>query len=81
MPAFAAEYAGILVRGLNAFIDEILIIFPPVLTISSAKSLLSEGVSLKDVSEAVGFSDYNYFSRLFKKRTGYTPNAFRQTLV
>lgn len=49
--------------------------------VEAAKSLLSEGVSLKDVSEAVGFSDYNYFSRLFKKRTGYTPNAFRKTLV
>ena len=47
----------------------------------TAKSLLSEGVSLKDAAEAVGFTDYNYFSRLFKKRTGYTPNAFRKTLV
>lgn len=49
--------------------------------IEAAKSLLSEGISLKDVAEAVGFNDYNYFSRLFKKRTGYTPNAFRKTLL
>lgn len=34
MPAFAALYAGILVRGLNAFIDEILMTFPPVFTMS-----------------------------------------------
>lgn len=49
--------------------------------IETAKSLLGEGVSLKDAAEAVGFADYNYFSRLFKKRTGYTPNAYRKTLV
>lgn len=43
-----------------------------------AKKLLLEGVlPLSRVAEEVGFTDYNYFSRTFKKRTGYTPGAYR----
>ena len=47
--------------------------------ITEAKRLIFEGeISLSAVSEAVGFDDYNYFSRVFKKRTGYTPNEYRK---
>jgi AraC-like DNA-binding protein len=46
-----------------------------------AKKLLAEGVlSLGDVSETVGFEDYNYFSRVFKKRTGYTPSEYKKLI-
>ncbi len=49
------------------------------LKVSEAKKLLIEGeTSLKDVSEKLAFSDYNYFSRTFKKRTGYTPLEYRK---
>ena len=42
--------------------------------INGAKQLLTEGtLSLQQVSESVGFTDYNYFCRTFKKRTGYPP--------
>lgn len=44
-----------------------------------AKSLLMEGsLTLTKISEIVGFSDYNYFSRTFKKQTGYTPLAYKK---
>lgn len=47
--------------------------------ITEAKNLLVGGIlSLTDVSESVGFSDYNYFSRVFKKRTGYTPSEYKR---
>ncbi len=47
--------------------------------IDEAKKLLLEGgLSLSQVSEEVGFADYNYFSRVFKKRSGYTPTAYRR---
>lgn len=47
--------------------------------IDEAKRLLLEGtVPLPAVAEAVGFNDYNYFSRVFKKRSGYSPTAFRR---
>ncbi len=45
--------------------------------INESKKLLAEGtMSLSEVSESVGFDDYNYFSRVFKKRTGCTPREY-----
>ncbi len=45
--------------------------------ITEAKRLITEGVlSLKDVSATVGYSDYNYFSRIFKKIVGCSPKDF-----
>lgn len=47
--------------------------------IAEAKNLLSESaLPLTDVSEKVGFEDYNYFARIFKKRVGYTPRQYRR---
>ncbi len=45
-----------------------------------AKRLLTEGaLPLTDIAEEVGFPDYNYFSRTFKKRVGVSPNRYRNT--
>lgn len=49
--------------------------------INEAKKLLLEGVPLKQIAENVGFSDYNYFARVFKKRTGYTPTRYHVALL
>lgn len=49
--------------------------------IDEAKRLLLEcSLSLSGISELLGFHDYNYFSRVFKKRTGYTPSAYRRLM-
>jgi YesN/AraC family two-component response regulator len=49
--------------------------------VSEAKKLLLEGVlPLKQIAEQVGFPDYNYFARTFKKRTGFTPLEYRKTV-
>lgn len=46
--------------------------------IAKAKSLLIEGsLSLTKIAEISGFYDYNYFSRTFKKKTGYTPTQYK----
>lgn len=51
------------------------------LRISEAQRLIIEGaLSLGEISEQVGFTDYNYFSRTFKKRTGYAPTAYRRAV-
>lgn len=53
--------------------SEILIDF----RVERAKELLSRpDAVIKQVSLACGYSDQNYFSRLFKKKTGLTPSAF-----
>lgn len=40
--------------------------------------LISTDKSLTEISTAVGYDNYSYFSRTFKKVTGYTPVKFRQ---
>ncbi len=48
--------------------------------IRRAKRLLSEGaLPLTDIAEEVGFPDYNYFSRTFKKRVGVSPKSYLET--
>jgi len=45
--------------------------------ISKAKELLLTTMSIKEVSAETGFQDQNYFTRLFRKLTGFTPSEFR----
>ena len=46
--------------------------------VSAAKKLLAESsMSCARIATAVGFDDANYFSRIFKKRTGYSPLKYR----
>ncbi len=47
--------------------------------IEQAKILLKKGELLvSDVAEEVGFDNFTYFSTLFKKYTGMTPNQYRK---
>jgi YesN/AraC family two-component response regulator len=46
--------------------------------VNAAKKLLAESsMSCARIAAAVGFEDANYFSRIFKKRTGYSPLRYR----
>lgn len=46
--------------------------------LEQAKKLLIESsLSIKDISHSVGYDDYYYFSRLFKKNTGLSPVKYR----
>jgi len=46
--------------------------------VSEAKKLLSEtSISCSAIANMVGFEDANYFSRVFKKRTGISPLKYR----
>ena len=47
--------------------------------IGAAKALLLQNdLPISAVAEAVGISDYNYFSRVFRSVTGLTPRDFRK---
>ena len=49
------------------------------LRIDQAKRLLSTtDMEIGEVAASCGFSDSNYFSRVFRRSTGLTPTAFRQ---
>ena len=42
--------------------------------------MLQQGdAPISDVAEAVGYSDYNYFTKIFRAATGQTPSAYRKT--
>lgn len=46
--------------------------------IEEAKRLLERGERVSDVAEAVGFDNFTYFSTMFKKYTGVSPNQYRK---
>jgi len=48
------------------------------LRIEKAKQLLNDTeMSVTDISSAVGFTDYNYFCRIFKKEAGISAKKYR----
>ena len=47
--------------------------------VEAAKTLLlKENLSVAEIAEKVGFSDYNYFTKIFKKVVGTTPSQYRK---
>ncbi|WP_430406744.1 helix-turn-helix domain-containing protein [Fluviicola sp.] len=50
--------------------------------ISEAKNMLTEGeLNISEISSSLGFENPTYFSRLFKKEVGSTPNKFKASLL
>lgn len=46
-----------------------------------AKDMLwSVDTDLKTLAESIGYQDYGYFSRVFKKQFGYSPNEYRKKI-
>ena len=46
--------------------------------INRAKELLTTSLSIKEIAKACGFSDANYFSRVFQKSEGMSPGEYRR---
>lgn len=49
--------------------------------LEKAEYLLQKGNLACQVSEALGFENYSYFSKVFKKYIGITPDAFRKQFI
>lgn len=42
------------------------------------RMLVESGISIRQIAEAVGFADENYFTRMFKKHIGSAPSEYRK---
>lgn len=49
------------------------------LRINKAQTLLKSGISVREVSEKLGFSDQNYFSTVFKRISGVSPKKYKDS--
>ena len=81
----ATEISGVSNRRFNDLFKENFNITPNQyiinLKIELAKNLLRLGeISVSGVSELCGISDIYYFSKLFKKETGFTPSEYRKQI-
>lgn len=43
--------------------------------------LINKNLPIYAIAEEVGINNYTYFCKIFKKRTGYSPNNYRNTLA
>ena len=84
-PSFYADSMNITLKHLNRICKEILnqtvteIITNRVI-LETKRLLVNPIKSVNQIADELGFEDYSYFTRLFKKKTGITPSEFRRSL-
>lgn len=82
-PSFYAEKLNITLKHLNRICNEILqktateVIMDRVI-LEIKRMLTDKQLAVNEVASAIGYDDYSYFSRVFKKQTGISPTAFRE---
>lgn len=81
--SFYAHKLSITIKHLNRICNEILkktaTDFIANRVILETKRLLADKqLSINEVADALGYEDYSYFSRFFKKQTGMSPTDFRK---
>ncbi|GEL09821.1 AraC-type DNA-binding protein [Flavobacterium glycines] len=80
--AFYASELNITLKHLNRICNEILkkttteVIVDRIM-LEAKRMLLDKNWTVNEIAFALGYEDYSYFSRLFKKHTAMTPTNFR----
>lgn len=49
-------------------------------TVNAKRQLMHTNLNVREIAASLGYDDYSYFTRLFKKATGMTPTDFRKNL-
>jgi len=84
-PSFYADKMNITLKHLNRICKDILnqtvteLITQRVI-LEAKRLLINASKTVNQVADSLGFDDYSYFTRLFKKHTGLTPSEFRKNL-
>ena len=82
LPSFYAAKLNITLKHLNRICNEILqktateVITDRVI-LEIKRMLIDKQLAVNEVALGVGYEDYSYFSRFFKKQTGMSPTEFR----
>lgn len=82
LPSFYAEQLHITLKHLNRICNEILqktateVIMDRVI-LEIKRMLTDKQLAVNEIAYKVGYEDYSYFSRVFKKQTGMSPTEFR----
>lgn len=85
-PSFYAQELHITLKHLNRICKEILqktateVIMDRVI-LEIKRMLMDKQLAVSEIAFAVGYDDYSYFSRVFKKQTGFSPTEFRNSSV
>jgi len=80
--SFYASRLNITLKHLNRICNEILqkttteVITDRVI-LEAKRMLMDKKFTINEIASELGFDDYSYFTRLFKKHTGMTPTNFR----
>jgi AraC-like DNA-binding protein len=81
-PSFYAAQLAITLKHLNRICNEILQrttteVITARIILEAKRMLMDKGLTVNEISTKLGFDDYSYFTRLFKKHAGMTPTNFR----
>lgn len=81
-PSFYASQLHITLKHLNRICNEILKktttqVITDRIILEAKRMLMDKKRTVNEIATALGFDDYSYFVRLFKKHTAMTPTAFR----
>ncbi len=84
-PSFYASKMNITLKHLNRICKNTLNktvteLISKRIILESKRLLINPNKSVNQVADELGFENYSYFTRLFKKQTTFTPTAFRNSL-
>lgn len=84
-PAFYSIKIGVAESKLSAITKEICGLSPrkfinKEIILKAKKLLINNSISIKEISDELGFTDAPHFVKFFKKETGLTPGQFKETL-
>ncbi|MGO4906023.1 AraC family transcriptional regulator [Flavobacterium sp. W20_MBD1_R3] len=81
-PSFYASKLTITLKHLNRICNEILQkttteVITDRIILEAKRMLMDKELTVNEIATKLGFDDYSYFTRLFKKKSGITPTNFR----